>query len=208
MKEEKKGISLEKMAGYYDAVTPVERSGFRKKQIEMVGLREGEKVLEVGCGTGSLSLPAKILVGDTGEVEGIDIAPRMVAKAQEKAKKAGLDIAFKVASIDELPYPDGHFDAVISSFMFHHLPVKVKERGLREIRRVLKDGGRLFLCDFCSPHRLTFPIAYLLFIWLEATRFQLFGKLPALIRECGFEDVRLVKKGIFFEYYVIRKKQI
>ena len=205
MANEDKGVSLDRMSDYYDDLTPSERSRFRRKQIHLAGLREGDKVLEVGCCTGTLSFLSKLAVGETGEVRGIDIAPKMVSRSEEKARKAGLDIAFEVASIDELPHPDAHFDVVISSMMFHHLPVDIKRKGLGEIRRVLKDDGRFLLCDFCSPHWLTVIPMYLMMIWRPYTRYQLFGKLPGLVRESGFETVRLLQKGFFFEYYRIGK---
>ena len=205
MAKEERGVSLDHMSDYYDVLTPGERSGFRRKQIGLAGLQAGENVLEVGCGTGVLSFLAKLAVGETGEVSGIDIAPKMVARAKEKASKAGLDITFQVASVDELPYPDGHFDVVISSLMLHHLPVDIKRKGLGEIRRVLEDDGRFFLSDFCSPHWLTIIPMYLMMIWRPFTRYQLFGKLPGLLRESGFETVSLLEKGFFLEYYLMRK---
>jgi ubiquinone/menaquinone biosynthesis C-methylase UbiE len=131
----------------------------------------------------------------------------MVARARQKSQKAGLPINFRVASIDELPYRDGVFDAVISSMMFHHLPVATKGRGLEEVYRVLKIGGRFLLCDFCSPRYLVFPIAYVMFIWISSTRYQLFGKLPALLEASRFRGARLVKKGMFLEYYLLFKTE-
>ena len=201
-----KGISLGYLSKYYDLITPAHRRRFRRNQIELLNLREGERVLEVGCGTGVLSLLAKMIVGDGGAVEAIDIAPKMVARARQKAEKAGLLINFSVASIDELPYGDGIFDAVISSLMFHHLPLRIKERGLEEVYRVLKPGGRLLLCDFSSPRYLVFPIAFLMFIWISSTRYQLFGRLPALFEASSFRGAKLVKKGMFLDYYLLSKE--
>ncbi len=205
MAKETRGVSLDYLSDYYDVLTPAERSEIRRKQIDLIGLEEGERVLEVGCGTGVLSFLSKLAVGEAGEVAGIDIAPKMVSRAQEKARKASLDIAFEVGSIDELPYSNGSFDVVISSLMLHHLPMAIKRKGLEEVKRVLKDDGRFFLCDFCSPHPLTVIPMYLMMIWRPYTRYQLFGKLPELIRESGFETIRLLKKGLFLEYYLIEK---
>jgi ubiquinone/menaquinone biosynthesis C-methylase UbiE len=205
MAKEEKGISLDYLSDYYDVLTPAERSRFRRRQIDLVGLREGETVLEVGCGTGALAFLAKLAVGETGEVAGVDIAPKMISRAEEKASKAGLDIAFRVASVDELPFPDQQFDAVISSLMFHHLPVEVKRAGLEEIRRVLKGEGRLFLSDFCAPHWLTIVPMYLMMLWSPHTRYQLFGKLPELARESGFGTVELLQKGLFLEHYLLNR---
>ena len=205
MKQRSKGISLDILADYYDRFTFTEKSKFRRNQIGLMDICKGEKVLEVGCGTGALSILSKIAVGESGEMEGIDIAPKMISNAQQKARKANLKINFKTASVNELPYPDNYFDLVISSLMFHHLPVEVKKEGLEEIYRVLKEEGRLFLCDFCSPHILTIPLMYLMLIWISPTRYQLLGKLPELIKECKFKTVELRKKGAFFEYYLITK---
>ena len=200
-----KGISLNSMAGYYDALTPAEKSRLRHKQIELIGLKEGEAVLEVGCGTGVLSVLSRLKTGNTGKVCGIDIAGKMIAAARKKAEKYGLNIDFRVASIDDLPFPDNSFDVVIGSMMFHHLPVNIKEAGLREINRVLKNDGRFLLSDFCTPNIYIAPLMFFLLIWLSSARFQLLGKLPALIRKAGFTDIRLVKKGLFIKHYLIRK---
>jgi ubiquinone/menaquinone biosynthesis C-methylase UbiE len=119
--------------------------------------------------------------------------------------RAGLDIDFRVASVDDLPYPNGSYDVVTSTMMFHHLPVAVKEKGLREIHRVLQKNGRLILCDFLTPHPLAVPLMYLFFIWMPSTRYQLFGKMPALIRECGFEAPEHIRRGVFLTCYRITK---
>ena len=206
MKGEKKGISLNYMADYYDCTGLTEKSRFRRKQIERMDIREGERILDVGCGTGSLTLLAKMAAGPSGEVTGIDLAPKMIENARKKAARADLDIRFQEASVDDLPFPDGHFDLVISSMMFHHLPVNIKRKGLLEIHRVLKPQGRLFFSDFAAPHPLTFPLSLMMFLWISPTRFQFLGKLPGLIRDCGFETPALKNKGLFLTHYLIRKK--
>ena len=205
MKSQNKGFSLDGLSEYYDLITPAERSRFRQNQIDLAGIRSGERVLDVGCGTGALSILAKIAVGETGEAAGIDIAVNMISRAQHKANEAGLNIDFRVASVDELPYPNKHFDLVTSSMMFHHLPVSIKKKGLREIHRVLKEDGRFFLCDFLTPHPLTAPLMFLLLVWISPTRYQLFGKLPNLIKECGFTKLELIRTGAFLKYCLIRK---
>ena len=205
MKRHGRGISLDWLSKYYDVVSPAERSRFRRKQVELSGIRPGEKVLDVGCGTGSLAILARIAVGDGGEAAGIDIAANMISAARRKAERAGLDIDFRVASIDNLPYPSGCFDVVTSTMMFHHLPVEIKARGLREVHRVLKADGRFFLCDFLTPHPLATPFMFLLFVWIPSTRYQLFGKLRNLIRECGFARPELIRRGAFLTTYQVKK---
>ena len=206
MKRHDRGLSLNGFSRYYDLVTPAERSRFRRKQIQLGGIRAGERVLDVGCGTGSLSMLSGIAVGENGAAAGIDIAPNMISAARRKAERAGLKIDFRVASVDELPYPDCSFDVVTSTMMFHHLPVRIKERGLKEIHRVLKADGRFFLCDFLTPHPLTAPLMLLMFLWIPSTRYQLFGRLPGLIRECGFASPQRVARGAFLTCYRTAKR--
>jgi ubiquinone/menaquinone biosynthesis C-methylase UbiE len=205
MKKESRGISLNGFSAYYDLLTPAERSRFRRRQITLAGVRPGEAVLDVGCGPGTLTVLAKIAAGREGSVAGIDIAPKMIALAREKARRAGLKIDFRTASIDSLPYPDAAFDLVMSSMMFHHLPVAVKKKGLREIQRVLKPEGRFFLCDFAAPRPLAAPLMFLLLIWMAPTRYQLLGRLPGLIESSGFTRVERTRRGAFLDTYLIWK---
>ena len=109
----------------------------RRRTVELAAIREGEDVLDVGCGTGTLTLAAKRQAG-AGEVGGIDASPEMIGVARRKAAKRGVDVDFRVALIEQLPFPDGTFDLVLSSLMLHHLPDELKREGFAEICRVLK----------------------------------------------------------------------
>ena len=121
---------------------------FREKVIGLARLKPGESVLDVGCGTGTLAIAAKRRVGPTGMVNGIDASPEMIARADRKAKKARVEVVFKNAVVEALPFPDAHFDVVLSTLMLHHLPRKAREQCAREMRRVLKPGGRVLAVDF------------------------------------------------------------
>jgi ubiquinone/menaquinone biosynthesis C-methylase UbiE len=148
-----RGIILHE-ARFYDflawAMMHGREGAFREKIIDLARLKTGERVLDVGCGTGTLAIAAKRRVGATGNVYGIDASPEMIARAGRKAKKAGLDIVFNKDTIEALPYPDAQFDVVLSTLMFHHLPRRMREEGVREMRRVLKPGGRVLIVDFAG----------------------------------------------------------
>ncbi|HLQ45656.1 MAG TPA: class I SAM-dependent methyltransferase [Planctomycetaceae bacterium] len=126
---------------------------FREKVLRLARLEPGESVLDVGCGTGTLAIAAKRHVGPTGSVYAIDASPEMIARASRKARKAGIEVLFKSAVAEALPFPDAHFDAVLSTLMLHHLPRKTRQQCAREIRRVLKPRGRVLAVDFASAAR-------------------------------------------------------
>jgi ubiquinone/menaquinone biosynthesis C-methylase UbiE len=126
---------------------------FRETVVRLARLQPGESVLDVGCGTGTLAIAAKRCVGPTGTVYGIDASPEMIARAAKKARKAGVEVVFKHAVAEALPFPDAHFDAVLSTVMLHHLPRNARQQCAGEIRRVLKPGGRVLAVDFGDPAR-------------------------------------------------------
>jgi ubiquinone/menaquinone biosynthesis C-methylase UbiE len=121
---------------------------FRDKVLDFARLSPGERVLDVGCGTGTLAIAAKRRVGPAGDVQGVDASPEMLARAERKAKKTGAEVSFRNALAEALPFPDAQFDAVLSSVMLHHLPRKARLQCAKEIRRVLKPGGRALAVDF------------------------------------------------------------
>jgi ubiquinone/menaquinone biosynthesis C-methylase UbiE len=136
---------------YDPLVTLLGANPTRRALIDQAFVRTGHRVLEIGCGTGSLTvLIAR--VHPESEVIGLDPDPKALARARRKAERAGVSIQFNRAFSDAMPYPTASLDHVFSSFMFHHLPGNVKEGTLREVRRVLKPGGFLHLVDF-TGHR-------------------------------------------------------
>lgn len=111
----------------------------RKILMDEADLRTGQRVLEVGCGTGTLVLMMKRAhIGI--EVVGIDPDPKALARARIKTAQAGVTGQFDQGFADGLPYRDGSFDRVLSSFMFHHLPTAEKGKFLAQVNRVLKTG--------------------------------------------------------------------
>ncbi len=121
---------------------------FREMLLSLARVRKGDVILDVGCGTGTLAIAAKQQVGTTGMVFGIDASREMLARADQKARKACQVISFQSAVAEALPFPDGHFDLVCSVAMLHHLPQESRIQCASEIRRVLKPDGRLLAVDF------------------------------------------------------------
>jgi ubiquinone/menaquinone biosynthesis C-methylase UbiE len=124
-----------------------ERS-FRERALSLAHLSAGELVLDIGCGTGTLAIAAKRQVGPKGHVYGIDASREMIARASKKARKASLEVDFRNALVESIPFPDRRLDVVLSSLMLHHLPGTLRSQCASEVRRVLKPGGRLLAIDF------------------------------------------------------------
>jgi ubiquinone/menaquinone biosynthesis C-methylase UbiE len=144
-------------APYYDLMTSVMFMGrekeARRMTVEMAGIKPGDAVLEIGCGTGSLTLAAKAQAGSNGRVCGIDAAPEMLEVARKKAKKNGAAIDFQTGLLQSIPYPDQTFDEVLCSFMIFHASEAERNAGFRQIARVLKPGGCLFIIDNFVPDK-------------------------------------------------------
>lgn len=115
--------------------------------VDQAALRPGHRVLEVGCGTGTLAIAIKRLQANV-DVVGLDPDPKALARAKHKAARVPVDVQFDQGFGDELPYSAASFDRVFSSLMFHHLSAGEKDKFLRAVRRVLKPGGSFHMVDF------------------------------------------------------------
>jgi ubiquinone/menaquinone biosynthesis C-methylase UbiE len=135
----------------YDPLTKL--LGFdssRRRLLEQAALERHHRVLDVGCGTGTLAVLIKRLY-PTVDVTAVDPDPRALARAKRKAASASVAVRFETGFADALPYADATFDRVFSSMMLHHVEPGEKENALREMHRVLKRGGRFELLDFATP---------------------------------------------------------
>lgn len=157
--------------------------------IETAKIRPGDKVLDVGCGSGNLTLTAKKYAGPSGSVYGIDAAPEMIAVAREKAQRNELRAIFEVGLIEQLPFPDAMFDVVISRLVIHHLPDELKRRGFAEFFRVLKPGGRIFMADFRPPSNPILAHVASLLVGHQMMMRSNIENIPLMLVEAGFVDV-------------------
>jgi ubiquinone/menaquinone biosynthesis C-methylase UbiE len=128
---------------------------YRERVLELAGIGPGQRVLDIGCGTGTQALAARELVGDRGQVCGIDASPEMVARARSKAEAMGLYGDFREAAAQALPFVDASFDVIISTTVIHCLPEDVRALCFAEMARVLKPDGKVLLVDFGGSSRHT-----------------------------------------------------
>jgi ubiquinone/menaquinone biosynthesis C-methylase UbiE len=174
----------------YDPVLRfVLREGALKgRLLEQAAIRPGQRVLDLGCGTGTLAVMIKRACPEA-RVVGLDGDPKALAIARRKAARAGVEIAFDQGFADALPYLEASFDRVLSSLVFHHLGRETKRRSLAEILRVLAPGGSFHLLDFGRPvawwERALCPLV----LRSSEQRDNVAGRLAHLLGEAGFCDV-------------------
>ena len=167
----------------------------RERTLDLGELKPGESVLDVGCGTGALTLAAKARVGQTGKVYGIDAAPEMIERARRKAVEAGMDVDFQTAAVESLPFPDALLDVVLSSLMLHHLPGDLRRKALVEMCRVLRPGGRLMVVDFEPPRGKLGRALVLLVLGHTMADTDIRDFLP-LIQSAGFSEIECGSTGV------------
>ena len=164
---------------------------WKKRLVDQARIQPGQRILDVGCGTGTLDLLIKSKHSDA-DVIGLDPDPEILAIARQKASKSGAGIRFDVGYADQLPYPDASFDRVVSSLVFHHLRHDAKVRAFREVLRVLRPRGELHLADIGRPSNAIVGVAALplrLIDGIRATEDNLAGRLPAMMGDAGFSEV-------------------
>jgi ubiquinone/menaquinone biosynthesis C-methylase UbiE len=124
---------------------------FRQSVIELMNSSGDESILDVGCGTGTLSSLIAQRMNGRGSVFGVDISLRMIEVAQRKARKQGTQVEYKIATSLALPFDNETFDVAVTSLVYHQLlSLKEKVKTLTEIRRVLKPEGRYIAAEFAK----------------------------------------------------------
>ena len=174
----------------YDFITSFLFAGRRGKSFRdlamAAGLRPGDRVLDVGCGTGYFARMIAESVGPKGSVVGIDAAPEMIAHAASQSRSAP-NASFEVGSAGTLSFADSTFDVVVSSLTMHHLDRADQLPAVGEMRRVLKPGGRLLIAEFQAPKGHLWR-AFLGPTGLAAMAHAV-PQVEALVAEAGFAQI-------------------
>lgn len=183
------GMGHPALTPFYDSFARLvaRETTFKRRLVERLGLRAGQRVLDIGCGTGTLAILIARARPDVA-VTALDPDDEMLARARKKAEAAGVAVDFTNGSATELPFPDGTFDRVTSTLMAHHLPTTAKEQMFAEVRRVLKPAGELHLVDI-GPARSAVARALQGLLRPHVLDDNLDGKLPAMMSAAGLVDV-------------------
>ena len=157
--------------------------------IEQANIQSGHRVLDFGCGTGTLTLMARVKNPDA-VIIGVDIDEKIIKIARKKIADKKLDIAIDIYDGVTLPYEDKSFDKVISSLVFHHLTKEQKEDILKELYRMLKAGGEIHIADFGRPEGKLMKIVSHLLRLFEPIDDNIRGLMPEYLTAAGFLDAR------------------
>jgi ubiquinone/menaquinone biosynthesis C-methylase UbiE len=155
-----KAMGSDRFVRFYDLVVglAMRERKVRLRVIARARLGPGQRLLDLGCGTGTLAILAQRR-HPRATVVGVDGDPVVLGIARGKARRAGVPVRFDEGMAYALPYDDGSFDAVTATLMLHHLTHDQQERTLAEVWRVLRPGGRFVIADFAPPHNRRMALA-------------------------------------------------
>jgi SAM-dependent methyltransferase len=165
---------------------------FRRQLLEQARLAPGIRVLDIGCGTGTLLVQACEFEAAASPY-GIDGDLSILQLASNKTARSRTDVRLVSGLAGRLPFASHRFDRAFSTLMLHHLTHSEKVAALSEIFRVLRPGGELHIADWGRPHTTTMRLASVMLRCLERgdrSADNLSGRIRELCRDVGFADVR------------------
>ncbi|HSE19480.1 MAG TPA: class I SAM-dependent methyltransferase [Pyrinomonadaceae bacterium] len=166
----------------------------KRDLIAQANITSGQRILDIGCGTGTLAVMLKRSHAGV-EVVGLDPDPKALRRAKTKTRRAGLSLQLDQGFADELPYAEDSFDRVFSSFMFHHLEEQDRERTLSEVARVLKPGGSFHLLDFTGHEHGSHGFLKRLVNSHAQLKDNSDARILQLLKQAGFSNAEKVKES-------------
>lgn len=169
----------------------------RRKILRLADIKNGDKVLDIGCGTGTSALIIARDTGDRGEVVGTDLSSKMLDIAKRKLMKSGFrNVTFLQANAEAIPYPDSYFDKIAAFAVLHEMDHEGRINTLREVYRLLKPGGKALIADYDMPEKIggILLMRFLLAMFEGETARDMIQKgIDSEIREADV-NLKIVKK--------------
>lgn len=191
-------LSFRWLTPLYDAIIegPMSIAPMRRGLLARMGDLSNKKVLDVGSGTGTMSILMKKAY-PKADVTGLDGDPQILGIARGKARSLGLEIRFDQGMSFDLPYPNESFDVVLTSMMLHHLTREHKQETAQEMYRVLRPGGQLFGADFGAPRSAFGKAIRPITRRFERVAENVDGFLPVIFKAAGFKDYQEMGRYLF-----------
>ncbi len=182
-----RALSFKSLTPIYDAAIQwtLPEQSLKRRLLERADIQPGQRVLDLGCGTGTLTLMLK-RAAPQSLVTGLDGDDEVLAIAASKAGREGLQISWDHALAYDLPYPEASFDVVLSSLVTHHLASPEKLRAFMEVHRILRPGGMFHILDFGRPFSLITRLQAAVMQNLEESRDNFNGQILPLLVGAGF----------------------
>jgi ubiquinone/menaquinone biosynthesis C-methylase UbiE len=192
-----KALRFDFLTRFYDWLIKVwlREEQFKKVAVDSMKLTSEDIVLDLACGTATLSILIKQKFPNA-EVHGIDGDENILKIAEQKVKQIDIDVKIKKGLSYSLPYPDGMFDKIVTSLFFHHLTDQQKLETILEIKRVLKPNGILVVADWGKPRNLLTKIGSIIvqiFDGFETTSTNMNGRLTKYFTENGFANIVIME---------------
>lgn len=165
---------------------------FKRQLIQRADIQPGQRGLDLGCGTGTLTVMLKQSAPEA-QITGFDGDEEVLAIAKTKAEQAHVEITWDHGLAYELPYPDNSFDIVVSSLVIHHLIGADKMRAFQEVRRVLRPAGWVHILDFGRPFNFLTRVQSVVMKNLEEATDNFGGRILPMLKQAGFESAREAK---------------
>ncbi len=177
----------------YDPVlrATLKEEKFKGMLVEQAGIGPGQRVLDLGCGTGTLTVMLARACAQA-EVVGLDADPEVIEIARRKITAAGVRVELFQGMAFAPPFEAKSFDRVVSSLVLHHLSRADKRRTFSKLRELLKPDGELHIADWGQAQNAFMRLAFLgvqLLDGFESTSDNVEGRLIPLLEEAGFESV-------------------
>ncbi len=191
-------LSFRWLTPLYDAIIdgPMSIGRMRRGLLAQMGDLSNKKILDVGSGTGTMSIMVK-QAHPSAEVIGLDGDPQILEIAHAKVRKLGMEVQFDQGMSFDLPYPNESFDVVYTSMMLHHLTREDKQTTAREMYRVLRPSGQLFGADFAAPRSAFGKAIRPLTRRFERVAENVDGFLPVMFSNAGFKNYRETNRYFF-----------
>lgn len=187
-------FGLHGLTPFYDSFAKLVNP-LRRRLIQQANIQPGQRVLDLGCGTGLLTRMVKQSAPEA-RVTGLDGDEEVLAIARDKSR--GTNIQWDHALAFNMPYQDNSFDVVVSSFVTHHLTSDEKLRAFKEVRRVLRPDGWFHIVDFGPPFNLLTRAQASVMKNLELTADNFAGRILPMLIEAGFGGVKEAGHVVIF----------